>query len=141
MHSHPLTWGTVLASHRHLVRHASCSHDALGGGFASGGDSDDGDPDDPPLCPCQWHPAAQEEYEDAMYTCAQWAAVCGVSAQRPQWDGSEAPFCGVCWAASCACGFVFEGVDDAAGRDVLGRLVCHSPGCADRVRAPGPLVW
>ena len=60
-----------------------------------------------------------------MSICAQWRAI--------QHGLREQPVCGECWAASCACGYVFESTADARGRDALGRLVCHSPGCARRL--------
>ena len=100
--SHPLTWGGVRAAHDYLLRHAQC--DSNGG--PSSFDSDD---DDAP-CPCQWHPVEIERVASARAACHAWPG----------------PWCGTCWAASCACGYVFAAVEEAAGRAVHGRLRCHA---------------
>ena len=100
-----LTWGTVCSSHDLLVQHASCD----GGGGVSGFDSDD----DSEVCPCQYHPVLIEHLADCRLNVARWARSCPV------------PTCGVCWRASCACGYVFTSVADAF--DVWpqdGRLRC-----------------
>ena len=69
--------------------HASCEQ--LGGGYSSD------DEMDAPRCPCTWHP---EEREAHLLACRVWPG----------------PICGSCWAASCACGYVFEAVADARTR-------------------------
>ena len=41
-----------------------------------------------------------------------------------EWPG---PICGPCWAASCRCGYVFEGAEEAAGREPFTkRLICSA---------------
>ena len=104
---HPLTWGRVQAAHDWLVRHATCAAaDITETDDATGYDSD-GD-----RCACTWHPAAIEERASHMHACYAWPGA----------------ICGDCWAASCACGFVFDAVDDAHSRWPSGRLRCA--GCA-----------
>ena len=110
-YGYPLTWGAVRASHQDLVAHASCGE----GGYASG--SDGSGSDSPPACPCQWHEAAIESLDDARFHCQQWPG----------------PVCGHCWRATCACGYTFDDVSDARGRERSGRLVCHSQACASRL--------
>ena len=61
-------------------------------------------------------PVAIEEREAHLFACRIWPG----------------PICGSCWAASCACGYVFETVADARTRWPNGRLCCSS--CAERAR-------
>ena len=103
---HPLTWGCVAAAHAWLVHHASCEQQ-VGGGYSSD------DEMDTPACPCTWHPVAIEEREAHLFACRIWPG----------------PICGSCWAASCACGYVFETVADARTRWPNGRLCCYA--CAE----------
>ena len=107
-HGHPLTWGTILRAHEWLVAHASCSS----AGRPAAYDSDDagGGTLDPPPCPCTYHPVLIEARDIHLLHCHSWPG----------------PTCGTCWAASCACGFVFDDVSDAAGRWPTGRLRCHA---------------
>ena len=102
---YPLTWARVRLAHEWLVAHASCDAAA---GFDSGSDGEgDGEPR---TCYCQWHPVAIEEGQSHR------AAV-------DRWPGH---ICGSCWAASCACGRVFDAETDAAGRWPSGRLRCRA---------------
>ena len=78
---------------------------------------EDPDGEGPRPCPCQWHPVLIETLDEHRADCARWPG----------------PICGVCWAASCECGFVFDDVSDAAGRDADGRFVCASPSCRARL--------
>ena len=109
------------AAHAWLVRHATC--DASGFGPA-GWDSDDGeeDPDDPASrripCYCQYSSEGADERSANLVICRAWPG----------------PTCGVCWAASCECGYVFEAAADAAGRWPNGRLQCAA--CAALAAAP-----
>ena len=103
---HPLTWGSVAAAHTWLVYHASCEQQ-VGGGYSSD------DEMDTPACPCTWHPVAIEEREAHLFACRLWPG----------------PICGSCWAASCACGYVFDAVADAHTRWPNGRLCCYA--CAE----------
>ena len=109
---HPLTWARVRQAHEVLVRHASCGGE---GSEADPSGYDSGDEDTP--CPCLWHEMMIDELRSHRAACAAWPG----------------PICGACWAASCACGFVFDDAADAAGRDAVGRLVCASPACASRL--------
>ena len=111
---HPLTWGAIKAAHATLTAHASCN---TTGGAPAGYNSDDDDDDEPRPCPCQWHQQLIEELDDHRADCARWPG----------------PICGVCWAASCGCGYVFDDASEAAGRDIDGRLVCTSPSCHARL--------
>ena len=104
---HPLTWGRVCSAHAWLVLHAACA-DAVGG-YDSDGDAQP--------CPCQFMPQAIEERASHMRVCAIWARA------------APGPICGTCWAASCACGYVFEGTADARERAPCGRFRCAA--CAD----------
>ena len=115
---HPLTWGRVFSAHASLVAHASCASSA------HGYDSDGAEADAPSQCPCQWHPALIEE----------------LASHRDAVDRWPGPICGLCWAASCRCGYVFDDAADAAGRDSDGRLVCNSTACRPRVVGPPPLA-
>ena len=101
-YGHPLTWGNILSSHAFLVLHASCSSGRTG--YASDSDGEDGDAP----CPCQWHPAVEDELHASLVSCQRWPG----------------PICGPCWGASCACGHVFTSHHDAAGRDEMDRLIC-----------------
>ena len=101
---HPLTWGRVRSAHAWLARHATCA--GASSSDANGYDSD-GD-----RCPCTYHPAAIEERESHMRACHAWPG----------------HICGVCWAASCQCGFVFDEEADAHSRWPTGQLRCA--GCA-----------
>ena len=76
-------------------------------------DDDGGSDDDARPCACQWHPVAIELRESER-------------ADVHAWPG---PWCGVCWRASCRCGYVFESTDDAARPGPLGRLQCYA--CAE----------
>ena len=112
---HLLTWGGVRNAHATLTAHASCDSN---GGVAAGYESDeDAGGEGPRPCPCQWHPVLIETLDEHRADCARWPG----------------PICGVCWAASCECGFVFDDVSDAAGRDADGRFVCASPSCRARL--------
>ena len=116
---HPLTWGRVTAAHTSLASHASCSF--LGAaGFDS---SDEEEGESPRPCPCQWHDALIDELEYDRSVVHLWPG----------------PICGSCWAASCSCGYVFQTPSEAAGREVNGRLVCHSQACAPRM-TQAPLI-
>ena len=106
---HPLTWGRVTSAHDFLMRHATCAGQAAAqspspDGDATGYDSD-GD-----QCPCTWHPDMIE---------AMWAHRMAVET----WPG---PICGICWAASCVCGYVFDDVQHAHSRWPSGRPRCAS---------------
>ena len=105
-YGHPLTFGSVLAAHDTLVAHASCGPTISG--YGSDGDDFDG-----ASCPCQWHGALIEEIADARRMVQSWPGY----------------ICGVCWAASCECGYVFESPAHASGRDRNHRFVCHTPAC------------
>ena len=145
---HPLTWGRVASAHDFLTRHATCagqaavppavaaaasssmdphpygaqpleslstgssaqgspappSPDVGATGYDSGYDSG-GDP-----CPCTWHPVMIE-------------AAAGHRMDVDAWPGQV---CGVCWAASCVCGYVFDDVQYAHSRWPSGRPRCAS---------------
>ena len=102
---HPLTWGTVRASHAWLVIHASCEDDGVASYESDEEFVVDGECC---ACPCLWHPAQVEEKEYHRAVCALWPG----------------PVCGACWAASCECGYVFADVSEAAARWPSGRLQC-----------------
>ena len=109
-YGHPLTWGTILASHATLVHHAP--HDADYDMAVAAYDSDGSG--EYYVCPCQYHDALIEELGAARDIIAAWPG----------------PLCGTCHAASCfGCGYVFAHTSEAAGRAAGGRLVCHSPLC------------
>ena len=112
-YGHPLTWGSIVDSHRLLVWHASCTQ----GGYASDGDDDN---DGAAPCPCQWHDVLIDELANSRADIAAWPGF----------------ICGPCYAASCECGYVFEDAAHAAGRDNRQRLVCHEPACLARVIGP-----
>ena len=96
-----------------LVWHASCPQG--GGGYTSEGDDDDDAP-----CPCQWHDVLIDELANSRLDIAAWPGF----------------ICGPCYAASCECGYIFDDVMHAAGRDRRQRLVCHAPACLARVIGP-----
>ena len=103
-----LTWSRVLLSHQTLVRHATCEPCEPEGVDSGGYGSDDGDADVAP-CPC-----AMGGMDDELFDCR---AAC------QSWPG---PVCGMCFASSCACGYVFDDAALAAARDPRGRLICHA---------------
>ena len=102
---HPLTFGRVLRAHASLVSHASCLPlpDSLSGAHF---DSDD---DDAP-CPCTWHPVLIDELACDLIDVQTWPG----------------PWCGACWRSSCACGYTFDDLADAASAAPDGRLRCHA---------------
>ena len=103
------------AAHTLLLQHAACE----GGGTAY--DSDDSDGGRP--CPCQWHPVMIEEVDDARLTVQRWPG----------------PVCGPCWAATCACGYRFDDLEQATSqfqRDNDRRLVCASCAAGQPGSAP-----
>ena len=115
-YGHPLTWGSVLAAHADLVRHASHSSDQMA---ANGYDSDEAGEHE--ICPCQYHDALISELETARDIVATWPS----------------PLCGACFASAChGCDYVFTDASEAAGRSSAGRLVCHSPACAWCIAGP-----
>ena len=82
--------------------------DSVQGVDSGGYGSDDGDADVAP-CPC-----AMGGMDDELFDCR---AAC------QSWPG---PVCGMCFASSCACGYVFDDAALAAARDPRGRLICHA---------------
>ena len=122
-YGHPLTWGTVRAAHEWLVRHATCESSGFGpAGWDSDGDGE-ADPDDPTAgrvpCYCQYSSEGADERSANLAICRAWPG----------------PACGVCWAASCLCGYTFETIEDARGRWPNGRLRCSA--CAMGAAAEG----
>ena len=91
-------------SHAILVLHASCDRDGSRHGYSSDDENDDAP------CPCQWHDAMIE-----MVSCAR--------SDVEAWPG---PWCGVCWAGSCACGYVLDNAHDSSGFDRFGRYRCYA---------------
>ena len=105
---HPLTWGRVRQAHEWLVAHAFCEQATTT--FDSGSEDEYDENGEPRACPCQWHPVTIE------YRSSHQLAV-------DAWPGH---ICGSCWAASCACGRVFDDESDAADRWLSGRLRCRA---------------
>ena len=94
-YGHPLTFGTIVASHRTLTRHASCHQWSATlmypSGYASEGEND------LEPCACTYHDALIDELSSDRHHCRAWPG----------------PWCNDCWRASCPCGYVFDDLSDA----------------------------